>query len=107
MIKLKFKLRVKFDYYYQDRSWYKIQYCSYRIIPIWHDVFVFNEFDGYHTTKYFTSHTSAVMFAKRINSFDDLKKYHDNEIKKYYEWKRKREEIYNRNKPMVKTTNRI
>ena len=53
----------------------------------------------------FTDYDSAVSFANKIKSIDDVNKLHQNEHDKYREWKDWKNEVWNRNKPKRKITN--
>jgi len=103
----KFKVRVKFDYYYNNKSWYKVQYAYYNLIPNWKSIYNFDSFgdEGYHSDRMFTDYDSAVSFANKIRNIDDVNKLHDIEHKKYHEWKNWQNELWNRNKPKRKITN--
>lgn len=106
MIKKKFKIRVKFDYYYNNKSWYKVQYKN-NLISIWKDIY---EFDLYgnepeFSTILFNDHASAVNFAKRFKNINDIKKYNKEEQNKYKDWKKHQIYLWNKNKPKEKITN--
>lgn len=103
----KFKVRVKFDYYFENKSWYKIQYSTFALFPIWRNVYSFQSGLGMACvcTRHFTHYESAVIFAKKIENIKDVKELHDIAHFKYKEWNRQRTEIYNSTKPKHKITN--
>ena len=103
----KFKVRVKYEYYYNNKSWYKVQYSYYRLIPNWKSIYNFRSSadEGYYYDIMFTDYNSAVSFANKIKSIDDVNKLHQNEHDKYREWKDWKNEVWNRNKPKRKITN--
>lgn len=103
----KFRVRVKFDYYYIDKSWYKVQYAHYRLIPNWKSIYSFDSFgdEGYHSDRMFPIYDSAVSFANKIKSIDDVNRLHQIEHDRYRKWKSWQNEIWNRNKPKRRITN--
>ena len=107
-MKKKFKVRVKFDYYYADKSWYIVQYANYRFIPNWKNIVKYY----YYTdaadieTIMFSSHVDAVTFASKFKTIEDIQNYYKTIKKEYNQWKRRKEELYQKNKP-IKITNII
>lgn len=82
IFKRKFKTRVK---YACCGNLYFVQYCNYRIIPIWFNITYFNYKEnwilksecGWHNI--LTLSERAEEFAKRFNSMDDIDSWYKEE----------------------------